>query len=151
MNNKEEIRFFSPEKEYGFLSNYFESPIMLKKRKWKSVEHYYQAQKFAGTIHEDRVREIDSPNGAKSYAHSLHWLWRYDWEEVKIEVMREAVRAKFFQSAILANELLATGDAVLIENSKKDYLWGIGDGTGKSLLGKMLMEIREELMEQKER
>lgn len=61
--------------------------------------------------------------------------------------MREAVRDKFFQSAILAEELIATRSAILIEDSKKDFFWGISDGTGQNMLGKILMKVREELIE----
>jgi len=147
MENEEAIRIFSPDAEYGFLSNYFECPIISKKIKWKSIEHYYQAQKFTGTIKEDQTRKLSSPDSDKCYAHSFQHLWRPDWDEVKIEIMREAVRDKFFQSAILAEELIATRSAILIEDSKKDFFWGISDGTGQNMLGKILMKVREELIE----
>jgi len=40
--------------------------------------------------------------------------------------------------------LLSTGDEQIIENSPIDYYWGCGaDGSGKNMLGQVLMEIRE--------
>ena len=60
--------------------------------------------------------------------------------------MREAVRAKFQQHEDLRNTLLATGNAMIVEHTERDSYWGDGgDGSGKNMLGKILMEIREEL------
>ena len=56
------------------------------------------------------------------------------------------VRAKFEQHAEIREVLLGTGDAEIIENAPGDYYWGIGSrGTGKNMLGIILMEVRAEL------
>lgn len=69
---------------------------------------------------------------------------RADWEKVKDDVMRNVVRIKFKQNPELAQKLLATGSSVLVEHTKNDKYWGDGgDGTGKNMLGKILMEIRD--------
>ena len=61
---------------------------------------------------------------------------------------RAAVRAKFRTHADLRAELLATGDEELVENAPGDYYWGCGaDGSGKNMLGRILMEVRAELRE----
>jgi len=71
---------------------------------------------------------------------------RADWEEVKDKVMREALYAKFTQHPNLHEKMLATGNADIIEHTKNDSYWGDGgDGTGKNMLGVLLMELREEL------
>lgn len=71
---------------------------------------------------------------------------RPDWEIVKLQVMREALRAKFTQHLDLRAALLATGDALLVEHTANDRFWGDGgDGKGKNWLGKLLMELREAL------
>ncbi len=60
--------------------------------------------------------------------------------------MREALKAKFTQNEDLKNILLETGDAILVEHTENDNYWGDGgDGNGKNMLGKLLMELREEL------
>jgi len=60
--------------------------------------------------------------------------------------MKTALRAKFTQHEDLKKILLDTGDRELIEDSPVDYQWGCGkDGTGQNLLGKALVEIRQEL------
>ena len=71
---------------------------------------------------------------------------RADWEIVKDDVVRTAVRAKFTQHPDLKSLLLATEDAQIVEHTKNDGYWGdAGDGSGKNRLGKILMEIRNEL------
>ena len=60
--------------------------------------------------------------------------------------MFEAVRAKFTQHEELRKILLATGDAEIVEHTRKDNYWGDGgDGSGRNMLGKTLMLVREEL------
>ena len=71
---------------------------------------------------------------------------RQDWEEIKDEVMLQALRMKFSQNPEIAKELLATGDALLIEHTRNDDYWADGgDGFGKNKLGLLLMQVREEL------
>ena len=71
---------------------------------------------------------------------------RPDWEDVKINEMRNIVRAKFSQNPELAEKLIQTGDAHLEEgNTWGDRTWGTVNGSGQNLLGKILMEIRETL------
>lgn len=49
----------------------------------------------------------------------------------------------------LTRLLLATGDAKLVEHTEQDDYWGDGgDGSGKNMLGRILMEVREELRRQ---
>jgi ribA/ribD-fused uncharacterized protein len=71
---------------------------------------------------------------------------RADWESVKDDIMREAVRAKFEQHPKLLGLLLSTGDAEIIEHTKNDAYWGDGgDGSGKNMLGRILVEVRQRL------
>jgi ribA/ribD-fused uncharacterized protein len=71
---------------------------------------------------------------------------REDWESQKDRIMHEAVLAKFTQHADLREFLLATSDATIVEHTTSDRYWGDGgDGSGKNMLGKSLMGVREEL------
>lgn len=73
-------------------------------------------------------------------------LPRPDWNEVKLDIMRKAVQAKFAQNKSLARRLLRTGMAELIEDSKSDAFWGMGrDGKGHNWLGRILMDVRQAL------
>ena len=78
---------------------------------------------------------------------------RKDWDEVKDDVMRKAVWAKFTQHETPKRVLLSTGDSILVEHTKNDAYWADGSngpeiGTGKNMLGKILMETRDKLRAQ---
>jgi ribA/ribD-fused uncharacterized protein len=73
-------------------------------------------------------------------------LLRPDWDDAKEDVMKKAVDAKFGSNLQLQKRLLATGTALLVEDSPYDYYWGAGeDGTGKNLLGEILMDGRSKI------
>ena len=76
---------------------------------------------------------------------------RRDWESAKGNVMRVALMAKFTQHPELKRLLLETGDAKLIEHTTNDSYWGDGgDGSGRKMLGQLLMEVRAALREDSE-
>lgn len=140
------IEFYSAADEYGWMSNFDIAPITLKRKRWPSSEHYFQAQKFAGTEHEAAIRRAGTPGIAARMGRDRSLPLRRDWERVKDDVMRDAVRAKFTQHLDLRAALLATGDAILVEHTDRDAYWGDGgDGSGRNMLGRILMEIRAEL------
>ena len=81
------------------------------------------------------------------------------WDENKLDIVVEGNKAKFGQNPNLKEFLLATGDAILVEASPFDKIWGIGmdietalnggveDWDGANLLGCALMEVRDWLNE----
>jgi ribA/ribD-fused uncharacterized protein len=146
MSEKKVINFYSTKDAYGCFSNFSRHKIFLKDKSWKTSEHYFQAQKFAGTSHEEELRLADSPMEVAKMGRDRKRPLRKDWEAVKDDIMREALRAKFTQHKDLKKILLETGDAELVEHTKNDSYWGDGgDGSGKNMLGLLLMELREEL------
>lgn len=143
----EPIRFYHSDQPWGELSNFSRHAIFLGGRVWPTIEHYYQAQKFAGTPHEELIRCCDTPMLAKTRATTLASEHRrVDWSTVKEAVMLEGLRAKFGQHPDLAARLLHSGDRLLVEHTRNDSYWGDGgDGDGKNRLGHLLMQVREEL------
>ncbi len=61
-------------------------------------EHYFQAQKFYGTEYVEIIRLLDNPMKAAKMGRNRNLPLREDWEEVKDDVMRKAVYAKFSQN-----------------------------------------------------
>jgi N-glycosidase YbiA len=146
MNEKKVINFYSTKDEYGCFSNFSAHKIFLKGKSWKTTEHYFQAQKFAGTSDEEELRLADSPMQVAKMGRDRKRPLRKDWEAVKDNIMREALKAKFTQHKELKVILLETGDAELVEHTKNDNYWADGgDGSGLNMLGKLLMELRDEL------
>jgi ribA/ribD-fused uncharacterized protein len=140
------ISFSSTRAAYGFLANFYSSPFTLDGRVWKTCEHYFQAQKFAGTSHEDAIRLAPSPMVAAHMGRSRQRPLRSDWEAIKEEVMLRALRAKFTQNTDLFVSLLATGSAHLVERAPRDAYWGSGpNGQGRNRLGALLEQVRTEL------
>ena len=140
------INFYSTTGEYGCFSNFSKHPVFLKGKRWPTSEHYFQAQKFAGTEHEGEVRKCKTAREAANIGRSRKLPLRRDWESVKDQVMLEVVRAKFTQRDDLKQILLGTGDAKLVEHTENDSYWGDGgNGSGKNRLGHLLMRVRAEL------
>lgn len=141
------VNFYSTTGEHGCFSNFSRHSVFLKGKRWPTSEHYFQAQKFAGTEHEEAVRTCKTPALAASMGRSRKLPLRRDWDSVKDQIMLEVVRAKFTQHEELKAVLLGTGDAKLVEHTEKDSYWGDGgDGSGKNRLGQLLMKVRDELL-----
>jgi ribA/ribD-fused uncharacterized protein len=142
------INFYSTTGPYGCFSNFSRHPVKMKGKVWPTSEHYFQAQKFAGTIHEEEILRVNSPSVAAAIGRDRSLPLRADWEQVKDDIMREVVRAKFTQHPLLRLTLMGTLDATLVEHTINDSYWGDGgNGSGKNMLGKILMEVRDELIE----
>ena len=128
--------------EYFFLSNYYNSPIILDGKIAPTVEHYFHACKTFNKAERDRILTATTPGKAKRLGRAC--TLRSDWETVKDSIMEEALRQKF-ESPILKQLLLSTGDEELVEgNWWNDTYWGVCDGVGQNKLGKLLMKLREE-------
>ena len=136
------------ENEFEFLSNFSKSEIILNGIIYPTVEHFFQAMKTKDPIQRAEIAAAPTPGKAKRLGR--HVQLRSDWEEVKVDVMRQGLRLKF-QDPKLRTMLLATGDKELVEgNTWHDRTWGRCicekcGGRGENLLGKLLMELREEI------
>lgn len=114
--------------ENFYLSNFYEVPVTYGGITFRNNEAAFQAQK------------CEDPGTRKEFAHlnpseakkkGRHVKLRPDWEDVKTDIMRGIVQAKFAQNHDLADKLLSTGDAVLEE--------------GENRLGRILMDTRSRL------
>ena len=131
--------------EHFFLSNFYEAPVTYQGLTYGSNEAAFQAQKC---LSEAERLEFTALRPSDSKRRGRKVQLRPDWEQVKLGIMEDIVRAKFTQNEDLRAMLLATGDAVLEEgNSWNDTFWGIirKTGRGQNHLGRILMRVREEL------
>ncbi|KAF8972245.1 hypothetical protein BDZ97DRAFT_1901350 [Flammula alnicola] len=133
---------------YGF-TNFSPHPVIYNGKKYPTSEHLFQSFKFQK--HRPNLAEhirtcSERPSVAFSEARRFQPEVRPDWKQVNIEKMDETLFHKFTQHAVLQAELLATGDAELIEDSDKDAFWGVGaDRRGRNELGKCLERLRAKL------
>lgn len=138
------IYFYSVNEVYGGFSNFAPYGFTLDGVYWSTSEHFFQAQKFEGTEYAKTIRQAKSPKMAADMGRSREHPLCKDWETVKENVMRRALIQKFTEHQDLRQLLLDTDDQEIVENSPIDYYWGCGqDGTGKNMLGKILMEVRD--------
>ena len=142
----EAVHFYSVSDDFGQFSNFAPFPIDLDGERWPTSEHYFQAQKFEDQAYRQQIRKARSPMQAARLGRDRKQKLRRDWEAVKVGIMRQAVTAKFAQHEELRALLLSTGEAEIVEHTEKDDYWGDGgDGSGKNMLGRILMQVREEL------
>jgi len=140
------IKFYKSREKYGPFSNFTKIPVYLDDRMWPTTEHYYQSQKFLDKDLREQVRLAKWAGEASQIGRDRGLPLRDDWEVVKLDVMRKVVRAKIEQYDYIRDLLLSTGDEEIIEDSPIDYFWGCGKtGTGHNWLGKIWMEMREDL------
>lgn len=136
--------------KYRWLSNFHEVPIEFEGNTYQSTESAYQAAKCANI--EDRALLYSNPSmtSADSKRIGSSVKLRDDWtEELRLKTMYKLNRQKFLNNADLAKKLIATGEAILMEgNLWGDTFWGVDlkTGIGDNHLGRILMEIRFELM-----
>jgi len=128
-----------------FLSNFFESPFTVDGKTYRTVEHYFQSQKFLDPEIQERIRNAKSPVLAKKLGRKF--TLRENWNSFRNRVMAEALKHKFEQNDSLREKLINTGDAILVENSPRDRYWGGALPGSKNKLGLMLMELRSKLKE----
>jgi hypothetical protein len=108
----------------------------------RTVEHGFQAAKATSCADFHEIIAAGSPRDARTAGRRIRL--RSDWEAVKESIMLELLYRKY-ELPRFRDILLATGDRVLIEDAPWDAYWGAGpDGTGRNVLGRMLMKIREE-------
>lgn len=140
------IRFYRTGDQHGSFSNFAPYPVEIDGKVWPTSEHYFQAQKFVGTSHEEAMRLERSPMVVARMGRDRKKPLRPDWDAVKDDVMRKAVLAKFTQHQDLRTQLLATGDTKIVEHTENDSYWGDGgDGSGRNMLGLILMDVRDQL------
>ncbi len=141
------IYFYKIGDDYGCFSNFAHYGFELDGKMWMTSEHYFQAQKFQGTQYEEQIRLLDNPMRAAEMGRDRRLPLRKDWEAIKDDIMRKAVLAKFTQNDDIGKILVESFPNTIIEKTSNDYYWGCGkDGSGKNMLGKILMEVRSTLI-----
>jgi ribA/ribD-fused uncharacterized protein len=136
------MRFRGP---FVFLSNFAACPVRLGGVLYPSVEHAYQATKTLDPVQQEAIRRAITPAAAKRLGRTV--VVRPDWEAIKLEVMYQLLRGKFHREPWRA-QLLAIPGLIVEDNDWGDTFWGVCRGRGENHLGRLLMQIREELRQE---
>lgn len=148
------IGFYKIGDEFGIFSNFAHTPVEIDGHTWFTTEHYYQSWKFkevedpASIRAFERILKKKSPVEAAKLGRDKSIPRRPDWKDIKDDAMRVAVASKADQHEEMRENLLKTGDALIVEKAITDAYWGYGpDGNGKNMLGHVLMEVRDAIKE----
>ena len=147
------VIFLKTHELYGGLSNMAAGyPLVINGARILTSEALYQACRFP---HRPEVQKLiieqASPMAAKMKSKPYRKDSRPDWEQVNVDIMRWCLRVKLAQNWERFGELLrSTGERPIIEESKRDAFWGAKptDATtlaGRNVLGRLLMELRDQL------
>lgn len=136
-----------PKRTFPF-SNFQPAEITHKGITYMSVENFYQAMKTEDMEIRQQIANMQ-PGKAKRFTRTI--AVRDNWEDIKEDVMRAALRVKFKKGTYWANRLIETRYPSLVEdNYWHDNFWGSCvcercGNRGENRLGKMLTEIKREL------
>lgn len=117
-----------------------------KGKLYMTSEHAYHSEKFTDETMKEDIRATRSAHDAYVYGQEKKDVRRSDWDDVKLGIMKEILHAKVAQHPYVKKKLLESADRELIEDSWRDDFWGWGPNKdGKNWLGKLWMEVREEV------
>lgn len=135
---------------YGCFSVLSPHPITVRHQRYPSVHHFFVCERFKGTPMEEELRTAGSlweVDKLVKRAEGLN-LQREDWDRNKTDVMLLANYYKFKQNNDAQVILLQTGSKTIVDHTAADAFWGDGgDGSGKNLLGVILMAVRKRLLQ----
>lgn len=131
------------------LSNWSAHAVDIWDMHFPTLEHAYHWRKYDAAAPDVAAQVLVAPSpwaAMQVDRRAGKGRRREDWQDVKVSVMEELMRAKVGQNQDVKECLLKTGTKRIIENSPVDAFWGCGpDGNGQNMTGKLLMKIREEL------
>lgn len=142
------------------LSQWYAAPFDIDGVRYPTAEHWMMAAKarlFGDSATLARILEAPDPRAAKALGRKVAGFDDAAWVAARRRLVTDGNVAKFGHDAGLRAFLLATGDAVLVEASPADHIWGIGLAAkderakhpdtwlGLNLLGFALMDVREAL------
>jgi ribA/ribD-fused uncharacterized protein len=155
--------FYGKAGENGFLSNFYRTNFSSEGLEFHSVEqymHYKKAKLFKDEEIAEQIMLEKTPLATKRLGRKVKNFDPSIWNENKKNIVKYGVLLKFKQNKEISEKLLNTQSLILVEAAggrNADRIWGIGytaklalenkDNWGENLLGKILMEVRNEVKE----
>ena len=138
------IEFYKEFGELGYLASYSNHGFFKNGIYYKTVEHYYQSEKFDNKKLKEKIINCSTPKEASIIGRDRNNIRRKDFD--KLKTMYDAVYEKFNQNRDILYKLIETRNEVIIEKTTKENYWGIGpNNDGENHYGLILMEVRDRL------
>lgn len=140
------IEFYKQFGDLGYLANYSDHHFSKDGIRYKTVEHYYQSEKYDDPEVKMRIIEASTPKEASNIGRDRNNIRKPNFKNIKNDVMLQGILEKFWQNKDILYKLIETRDEEIVEATINEYYWGIGkDRTGENNIGKILMKAREVL------
>ncbi len=155
--------FFWKETEfpYGIFSQWAISKFEVNGKVYSCAEQYMMAEKarlFQDKEIEEQIMSATTPNQFKNLGRKVKNFNQEIWDQKAYDIVVRGNYEKFRQNEHLLKALKSTQSKVLVEASPYDKIWGIGMESndlrakcpehwdGQNLLGKALMDVRNEFL-----
>ena len=140
------------------LSQWYDCYFVVNGVCYHTAEQFMMASKallFGDDVVHHEIMAAHHPLDCKKLGRKVQGFNPELWDARKYDIVVEGNKAKFGQNPKLKEFLLSTGDAILVEASPYDKIWGIGldretalkgivdQWKGENLLGCALMEVRD--------
>lgn len=140
------IEFYKEFGELGYLANYSNHGFTKNGIFYKTVEHYYQSEKFDDPEIKKRIINAPTPKEASNIGRDRSNIRKENFKEIKNQVMFDGILEKFRQNRDIAYKLIETRNKKIAEATIDEYYWGIGkDKSGKNVIGDILVKVRERM------
>ena len=144
------IEFYKQFGELGYLANYSEYGFYKDGVFYKTVEHFYQSEKYDKTDIKEKIIKAKTAKEAAAIGRDRNNTRIPNFKLIKNNVMLDGVLEKFRQNEDIQNKLIETRDETIVEKTVDEYYWGVGkDYSGENNFGKILMKARSILKEEK--
>lgn len=127
--------------DFRFLSNFYPAIVIYEGRAYPTLEHAYQAAKTLDEEERKKICYAKTPKDAKALGYKVKL--RPDWDKVRVCIMRELLEKKFSLDEFKRALQMTKGMKLIKRNNWGDVVWGVCNGVGENLLGRLLMEIRD--------
>ena len=143
----------------GWMGNMAPYPIKYNGKVWLTSEALFQSMRYDDDSVKEIIRGEKSPMGAKMKAKkNRDQMVVVPMSELDVENMRKCVKMKFDAHPQLKRQLMNTKDAFIYEdignrNGERHKFWGAkklseSEGDGNNMMGKILMDLREEYLKE---
>lgn len=142
------LDFYKEFGDLGYLATYSNHGFYKDGIYYKTVEHFYQSEKFDKDNIKTSIINCDTPKEASNIGRDRNLKRIDNFRDKKLDVMYEGLYLKFSQNKDLRSKLIETGNKAIREMSVKESYWGVGPNLdGKNHMGQLLMKVREQVKE----